>query len=254
MRTRVLLAAVGLAAVWLTALAPQHAGAQTAATAPTAAPTAPAQPANGVAIVPLRELPDADSLGERADRLWNGFVDFFRFGWRHSLHARRQTERDHSHFRTRDDFAVLMDAAGYKLKEIESHIGLTPGLQMSFAQVRELTEADREYVERRLHRHAMRNPGPLSAIQRMIVRTVVEASDIAGFAVEKVVIELFPLPEVKFVVAAVDAPLGMDASRIMRAIEDLNRQMRRAAPASDDLRPRAGDDPAQRRSERTAAR
>ena len=94
----------------------------------------------------------------------------------------------------------------------------------------------------------------LSAIQRMIVRTVVEASDIAGFAVEKVVIELFPLPEVKFVVAAVDAPLGMDASRIMRAIEDLNRQMRRAAPASDDLRPRAGDDPAQRRSERTAAR
>lgn len=209
------------------------------------APPTPA-PANGVVIVPLRELPDADSFGERVDRMWTGFLDMFRFGWRHSQYARSHTERDLTHFRTRDDFGALMDVAGYKLKEIESHVGIAPGLQMSFLQVRELTEADREYVERRLLRHARRNPGTLAAIQRLIVRSVVEASDIAGFAVEKVVIDLFPLPEVKFVIASVDAPLGLDAARIMRAIEGLNRQIQQTSRASGSAGADVGEGPAGR--------
>ncbi len=52
-----------------------------------------------------------------------------------------------------------MDIAGYKLKEIESSISLLPSLSLTFGQARELTDADRDYVERMLERHARRNPG-----------------------------------------------------------------------------------------------
>uniref|UniRef100_UPI0035B1A04B hypothetical protein n=1 Tax=Stella sp. TaxID=2912054 RepID=UPI0035B1A04B len=124
-----------LAALALAALVPSRVAAQ---------PAAPA-PADGVVVAPLQELPADDWVGDRVDRLWSDFLDLFRLGWRHSQYARGHAELDPSHARTRDDFAALMDVAGYKLKEIESHIGLAPGLQMTFGQVRELTEADREY-------------------------------------------------------------------------------------------------------------
>ncbi|BBK42745.1 hypothetical protein STVA_27650 [Allostella vacuolata] len=191
------------------------------------APAAGGRPANGVVIVPLQELPDADSLPERAERLWSDFLSLFRLGPNHSQYARRSSEMDHARARTRDDFSTLMDIAGYKLKEIESEIGIVPGLQMTFAQARELTEADREFVERHLVRHARRNPGPLSAIQRLIVHSVLDASDIRGFSVEKVAVDLIPLPKVKLVIAPVDAPLSLDAARIMRGIDGLNRKLER---------------------------
>jgi hypothetical protein len=123
-----------------------------------------------------------------------------------------------------------MEIAGYKLKEIESYVGVVPSLQMTFGQARELTEADREFVERHLLRHARRYPGPLAAIQRMIVRSVLEASDIRGFSVEKVAIDIFPLPKVKFVFTPADAPLSLDAARIMRAIDGVNRTLQQSPP------------------------
>jgi hypothetical protein len=50
--------------------------------------------------------------------------------------------------------------------------------------------------------------------------------------VEKVEVDLFPLPKVKLVMTPTDAPLGVEASRIMRAIERLNQRVQAAAPRS----------------------
>jgi len=205
---------LALAAPVLFAAAP---GAQAQQAAP--APTRPS------VSLPLQELPDADSFTERAERLWDGVVGLFRFRDTASYYMHRNSTLDRGHARARDDLTALMDVAGYKLKEIESTVSLLPSLQMTFGQARELTEADREYIERQLERHARRYTGPVAAIQRTIVRTIVDASDMGGFSVEKVEIDFFPLPRVKFALAPSDAPLGIDAARIMRAIDGLNRRL-----------------------------
>jgi hypothetical protein len=135
----------------------------------------------------------------------------------------------------RDEFSWLMNIAGYKLKEIESYIGLIPSLSLTFGQARELTEADRDYVEQQLDRHARRNPGPLAAMQRSLVRTVLEASEIGGFSVEKVEIDIFPLPKVKLSLAPADAPVGIDAARILRQIERLQQRLQTTGPRPQDI-------------------
>jgi len=129
-----------------------------------------------------------------------------------------------------NDFRWLMNIAGYKLKEIESTVGLIPGLGLNFAVARELTEADRDYVERELERHARRNPGPISAIQRSIVYGVLEASDLGKYGIEKVEIDLLPLPKVKILMTPVDAPLSLETSRVLRAIERLNSNINSLMP------------------------
>ncbi len=189
------------------------------------APTGGVHGPRTVVAVPLQD-PVPPAAADRAGQLWSDFLDLFGFGgssfhfmWQHRSLQRGAVQQ------ARDDFTWLMDIAGYKLKEIQSSVGVIPTLTLTFGQARELTEADRDYVERMLERHARRNPGPLSAIQRTIVRGVLDAGEIGGFAVEKVEVDLFPLPSVKFALAPVDAPLGLEASRIMRAIDRLNNRV-----------------------------
>lgn len=177
---------------------------------------------------PLQDLQSGDSLGDRAERLWSGIVGVFGFGLdtndfvrRHNAGAQEQA---------REDFTWLMGVAGYKLKEIESAVSLFPSLSLTFGQARELTEGDRDYLDRMLARHARQHPGPLAAIQRTIVRGIIDASEIGGFTVDKVEVDLFPLPKVKLVMTPTDAPLGLEASRIMRAIERLNQRVQTIAP------------------------
>ncbi len=195
--------------------APLAAGAQPL---PAAAPPVPVIP------TPLQDLPSEDGVMARAERLWSGMMDAFGFGFGAGAITRGHMTPHHQQ-RARDDFAWLMDIAGYKLKEIESSISLLPSLSLTFGQARELTEADREYVERMLDRHALRNPGPLAAMQRAIVRGVMDAGELGQFAVDKVEVDLFPLPRVKFQLTPSDAPLGVEASRILRAIDRLNQRV-----------------------------
>jgi hypothetical protein len=175
--------------------------------------------------VPLQDLPSDDGLMARAERLWSGVMDSFGIGFGAGSSIARSHALASAHQQARSDFAWLMDIAGYKLKEVESSISLIPGLSLTFGQARELTAADRDYVERMLERHARRNPGPISALQRTIVRGVMDAGELRGFAVDKVEVTLFPLPSVRFQLSPADAPLGIEASRILRAIDRLNHRV-----------------------------
>ncbi len=209
MHAKALAIAVLLAAPW-------PAGAQTAAPGGNAP--------RSVVASPLQDLPSDDGVMARAERFWSSVTDSLGFGFGtggslargHAAMAQQQS---------RDDFAWLMDIAGYKLKEIESSISLLPGLALTFGQARELTESDREYVERALERHARRNPGPISAMQRTIVRGIMDAGELGGFSVDKVEVALLPLPSVRFQLSPSDAPLGVEASRLMRAIDRLNQRV-----------------------------
>ena len=205
---------------------------------------APPAQSRSTVNVPLQDLPPADTFGERAERLWSGLSGLFSFAPNRDELMRSAAQAERRHAQARDEFSWLMNIAGFKLKEIESYIGLIPSLSMTFGHARELTEADRDYVEQQLLRHARRNPGPLAAMQRAIVRAVLEANEIGDFAVEKVEIDIFPLPKVKFVLAPLDAPVGVDAARILRQIDLLQRRLQTTGPRPQDIEmPPAGQLP-----------
>lgn len=196
---------------------------------PLAAGAQVAPPARTAAIAsPLQDLQSNDTFSDRAERLWSGLIGVFgfRMGSGDFVRSHNATLRQQA----REDFTWLMSVAGYSLKEIETEVSILPSLSVTFGQARELTEGDRDYLDRMLARHARLNPGPLAAIQRTIVRGVVDASEIGGFTVDKVEVVLFPLPKVKLVMTPTDAPLGIEASRIMRAIERLNERVQTIAP------------------------
>ncbi|SFL16338.1 hypothetical protein [Falsiroseomonas stagni] len=196
---------------------PASAGAQVAA------PAGPAAIAS-----PLQDLQPDNSFSDRAARLWSGVVGMFDFqlGSGDFVRSNNAALRQQA----REDFTWLMGVAGYKLKEIETAVSIVPSLSLTFGHARELTEGDRDHLDRMLIRHARQYPGPLAAIQRTIVRGIVDASEIGGFTVDKVEVDLFPLPKVKLVMTPTDAPLGVEASRIMRAIERLNQRVQTIAP------------------------
>lgn len=171
--------------------------------------------------VPLQDLPAQSAIGDRMGRWFGALRDAMGLSPR-AVNLANRYSNDSA--RT-DDFNWLMGIAGFKLKQIESTFSLLPGLTLEFGQARQLSEADHEFLERALERHALRHTGPLAAIQRMIMEGVVEANAIQGFAVEKISVTLLPLPYVKFTLAPYDAPLGPDASRILRAIEQLNHRL-----------------------------
>lgn len=197
------------------ATSPLHVSAQPAA--------APGQDRPAI-TVPLQDLPD-HSITERAGQYWDNFLGLFRMGPNSTSVMRQRAQAARGQGSTSLDFSALMDIAGYKLKEIESTVGIVPYFSMTFGQSRDLTEADREFLERTLERHSRNNSTPLAWVQRAIVHAVLEASDLGGLAIDKVEIEFLPLPRVKFVLAPADAPLGLDAARIMRAVEQLNRRL-----------------------------
>jgi hypothetical protein len=191
------------------------------ALAQTASPVAPPVAPRTMVVAPLQDLPQSVGIGERAGELWAEVLDLLGLGTGSGHFMRRHGALQRGRA-SQDDFTWLMDISGYKLKEIESSVGLIPTFGLTFGQARELTEADRDFVERMLDRHAQRNAGPVAVMQRTIVRGILDASEIGGFTVDKVDVDLFPLPRVKFVLTPTDAPLGIEASRILRAIDRLN--------------------------------
>ncbi len=122
---------------------------------------------------------------------------------------------------TAPDLTMLMDIAGYKIKQFDSRFGIIPGAGMTFGLVREMSEADEEYLERQLYHDAHRRQGILSAIQRRILRTILDVNDSGGYQVSDVEITFLPLPEVRLVVSPSDGAMSQEATLLMRGIERL---------------------------------
>lgn len=103
------------------------------------------------------------------------------------------------------DLASLMDLAGYKLQEFESSVGIVPSATMTFGLARQMTEADRDALERALKLDARARAHATAAVQRWVVRTVLDVRETQGYVVSRVELTLFPLPEVRLIVAVGDA-------------------------------------------------
>ena len=117
------------------------------------------------------------------------------------------------------DFWKDLSDAGYQLTSIDTAVALIPDVKMTFQLVRELSDADRRYVERELAVQSMRKPGVIPAMQRQIIRTLLAVGETGNMRVGKLVIGVLPLPSAEFAVEPNNIPLSEEHDALMRAIE-----------------------------------
>ena len=123
------------------------------------------------------------------------------------------------------DFTTLMDMAGYKTEEFQTSVSLIPSAGMTFGLVREMSESDQDYLERKLVQDSHQRTDALAAVQRRVVSSVLDVSEANGYEINKVEIEILPLPSVKLIVAPSDGPVSPETTSILRAIERLNERI-----------------------------
>ena len=115
-------------------------------------------------------------------------------------------------------FWTLLADAGYKLKEIDTTIGLIPEVKFKYAYGRELSEADKAWLERKLDILARQESGPVAALRRAIIHGILEGNETDGFFIDTVKISLLPLPKAEFSLSPTNAPLPEDLDKIYRAV------------------------------------
>ena len=123
------------------------------------------------------------------------------------------------------DFTSLMELAGYKTQEFQTSVGILPGAGMTFGISREMSDADQDNLERKLALDAHQRPGALPAMQRSIVRSVLDVTETEGYEISRVEVELIPLPSVKLIVSPTDTQVSPDTASILRSVERLNNRL-----------------------------
>lgn len=106
-------------------------------------------------------------------------------------------------------FWSLLADAGYDLDEVETTTGVIPGVAATFRQARELTDSDREWVERRLDELAREENGPIAGLQRSVILMLLEAAETGTFRIERLQVVLSPVPSARFILKPI-APQAME--------------------------------------------
>lgn len=120
----------------------------------------------------------------------------------------------------------LLGEAGYTLTEIDSQVGIIPTIAFKFGQVRELSEADYEYLESVVTEWREHTPGLYSNLQHSILDTVIAVNLSTEYHVSSLEIQLLPLPEVAFSVSPKVTALSEENSALMIAIQRVDRNTR----------------------------
>lgn len=132
-------------------------------------------------------------------------------------------------------FWEYLKDAGYDLADIETAVGIIPDIKITFQLVRELSEADRDWLQQELEVDAQRRRGLTAKIQRRIVQTLLDASEFQDLRIAKLVIGILPLPSADFVIEPSNVPLSEEHDTLYRAI--ISKSGRRpSAKANEDNR------------------
>jgi hypothetical protein len=119
----------------------------------------------------------------------------------------------------------LLGYAGYKLKVVDTDIGIIPGLKIKFGQVKELSDADMEFLDSQLEEWEQ-EPGIYDALQRSIIKSVLRVNASGDYRVISLELKLLPLPDVAFTMIPKKIFLGEEASNLMMAIQRVERGVR----------------------------
>ena len=122
-------------------------------------------------------------------------------------------------------FMSLIGDAGYKIKEIENGIGLPPDITVKFGRIRNLSDADIDYIDRELDRWERRDPGTIAHAQRAVIASLVSINQSDSYVVDSMRLRVLPLPQVKFSLAPTIGGLGWESSQLMRAIQRLDKRV-----------------------------
>lgn len=191
--------------------------AATVGTAPVQAGAIAATDSGNNAAIYLRDAVDG------AEGYWSAATDGVRSwvsGFSTGSLLKRQLEG--SEEKSDTDFKQMMGAAGYAVKSINMGVGLVPKFSLYFGQKRELSDADRVYLQRLLRKHERTRSGPVAAAQRLIIDTIVQLQEFPDYDLTKVAVTMLPLPYVEFVAEPKDTTLDPDMSYIAQRIKDLN--------------------------------
>ena len=118
-----------------------------------------------------------------------------------------------------DDFWQLVGDAGYKLKEIATDVGVVPDVGFKFRYVRELSDGDINWLERKLRKHEEKYHDPLSYAQRAIIYTLLSINSSDVYFVEELKVKLLPLPTARFALTPWDSGLSWEHDTLLRAIQ-----------------------------------
>ncbi|MEO5335744.1 MAG: hypothetical protein H7841_02450 [Magnetospirillum sp. WYHS-4] len=121
------------------------------------------------------------------------------------------------------EFWSLLADAGYRIKEVETSVGLVPGVSATFQIAREMSESDREFLERRLDGFAKRDGSVVARLQRSIINVLLEAAETEVYRIETLDVVMLPLPKARFVLTPTDRLYDGDHQSILRAIDTLKR-------------------------------
>ena len=124
------------------------------------------------------------------------------------------------------DFWESLRDAGYEIKEFTTGIGIIPDVKMSFQLARELTDADRDWLERKIEIDEIKRGGLTAVIQRQILRTLLAASNLEDMRITKLDVTLLPLPAAEFVMEPKEAPFSEEHDAIYRAVQGHTQQIR----------------------------
>lgn len=92
-------------------------------------------------------------------------------------------------------FWTLLADAGYELDDVQVTASLIPKVSASFRLARELSDADREWLQRRLDELAQTGSGLMEGLQRSVILMLLEASENGNYKIDQVHLVLSPLPE-----------------------------------------------------------
>jgi hypothetical protein len=116
--------------------------------------------------------------------------------------------------------------AGYELKEVDTGVGIIPDIRMKFQLARELSDADREWLEHKLEIDERKRSGLTAMMQRQIVRTLLAASSLEDMQVSQLEIALLPLPSAEFIMSPKEGKMDPDHDVLLRALQAHIREMR----------------------------
>lgn len=181
--------------------------------------TLPVRPAHA-------QLSLIEEIGEAASSLWSRFTGVI-WGVGDAVTPPTPIETLRSiKGEEKGEFWSMLEDAGYDLKEIDTEVGLIPGIEATYLLKRELSDADRDAIEQRLDRHAENEPGLIGSLERTIITALLDASELGEYRIESVKIQFLPLPAASFTLAPAESPLDEEHDRIFRAIKEQRRDLR----------------------------
>lgn len=134
------------------------------------------------------------TVEERAGRFWSGVKAFFTALTQIFLPPSPTDVARRIHAGETLFWTLLVDA-GYELDDVQVTASLIPKVSASFRLARELSDADREWLQRRMDELARTGGGLMEGLQRSVILMLLEASENGGYKIDRVHLVLSPLPE-----------------------------------------------------------